>query len=55
MTTSEVRKVPITYLAEIESVSEVRARVNLLRQVIHEEVQEKQVGIGVQHSHPLAE
>ena len=35
---------PITYLAEIESVSEVRARVNLLRQVIHEEVQEERVG-----------
>ena len=46
---------PITYLAEIESVSEVRARVNLLRQVIHEEVQEERVGIGVQHSDPLAE
>ena len=46
---------PITYLAEIESVSEVRARVNLLRQVIHEEVQEERVGIGVQHSDLLAE
>ena len=54
MTTSEVRKVPITYLAEIKSVAEVRARVDLLRQVIHEEVQEERVGIGVQHSDPLA-
>ena len=55
MTTFEVRKVPITYLTEIESVSKVRARVDLFRQVIHEKVQEEQVGIGVQHSDPLAE
>ena len=46
---------PITYLAEIESVSKVKARVDFLCQVIYEEMQEEQVGIGVQHSDPLAE
>ena len=55
MTTSVVRMVPITYLAEIESVSELRARVNLLCEVIHDEVKEERVGIGVQHSDPLPE
>ena len=45
---------PITYFSEIESVSEVKARIDLLRQVIYEKVQ-KGVGIGVQHSNPLAE
>ena len=44
----------ITYLAEIKSVLEVRARVDLLCQVIHEQVQEE-VDIGVQHSDLLAE
>ena len=52
---SEVRQVPIINFAEIESVSKVRARVDFCRQVIHKEVQEKNVGIGVQHSDPLAE
>ena len=45
---------PITYLAEIESVSEVKARVDLIRQVIHQEVLKERAGIGVQHSDPLA-
>ena len=53
--TSEVGKVPRMYLAEIECVSEMRARVDLLRQVIHEEVQEDGVGIRVQHSDPVPE
>ena len=46
---------PITYLTEIENVSKVRARVDLLPQVIHEEVQKEEVGISVQHSEPIAE
>ena len=46
---------PITYLAEIKSVANMRARVYLVSQVIHKEVQEEGVDIGVQHSDPLAE
>ena len=55
ITTSEVRKVPITYLAEIESVSKVRAQVNFFGQVIHEEMKKERVGVRVQHSDFLSE
>ena len=46
---------PRTYLAEVEAVSVMRACVNLLRQVFHEEVKEERVGIGVDHSDLLSE
>ena len=46
---------PWTYLAEVEGVSEVRARVDLLCQVLHEEVKEERVGISVQHSDSFTE
>ena len=50
ITTSEVRKVPITYLAEIESVSKVRAQVNFFGQVLQKEIKIKRVGVRVQYS-----
>ena len=46
---------PWTYLAEVESVLKVRVRVDLLRQVLHEEVQEEEVSVGVKHSDPLTQ
>ena len=54
ITTSEVRKVPITYLAKIESVSKVRARVNFFGQVFDEEMKKERVGVCVQHSDVLS-
>ena len=42
---------PQTYLAE----SEMRACVNLLRQVFHEEVKEERVSIGLEDSDLLSE
>ena len=53
--TSDVGKVSRTYLAEIECVSIVRARVYLFGQVFHKEVKEKRVGVRVQHSDSLTE
>ena len=38
ITTSEIRKLPITYLAEIDSVSMVTARVDFFCQVLHKEI-----------------
>ena len=44
---------PRTYLTEVKGVSKVRARVDLLCQVLHKEVQEEGVGVCVKHSDPL--
>ena len=51
---------PRTYLAEVEGVSaeglislKVKARVDLLRQVLHEEVHKEGVRVCVKHSDPL--
>ena len=44
---------PRTYLAEVEGVSEVRARVDLLCQVLHKEVQKEGVRVCVKHSDSL--
>ena len=46
---------PITYLAKVEGVSEVRACVYLFCQVFHKTVKEERVGVGVQHSDSLTE
>ena len=46
---------PITYLANVEGVSHVRARVYLICQAFHEEVKEERVGVRVQHSDSLTE
>ena len=55
MTTSEVRKVAITYLAKVEGVSKERARVYFLYQVFNKEVKEERVCICVKHSDSLTE
>ena len=53
--TSEIGKVIRIYLAEIKPVSEVRARVDLLGQVFHKEVEKERVGVRVQHSDSLTD
>ena len=45
----------MTYLAKVEGVSKVRGRVDLYRQVFYEEVKEKRVSTGIEHSYSLPE
>ena len=45
--TSEIGYMPRTYHAEVEGVSEMRSRVELLRQILNNKVKEERVGIGV--------
>ena len=46
---------PITYLAKVDGVSEMRARVYLLFQVFNEKVMNELVGVRVEHSDSLTE
>ena len=55
ITTSVVRKVPIFFFAEIESVSKVRAQVNFFCKVFYEDIIKERVGVRVQHSDFLSE
>ena len=55
VTTSEVRKVAITNLANDDGVYKVRAPVFLYCQVFYEEVKEERVGVGVKHSESLTD
>ena len=55
ITKSEVRKVTITYLAKVEDVSKVRARVYLFRQVFYKKVKKERVNVGVKHLDSLTE
>ena len=43
----------ITYLAKVDGVSEVRARVNLFGEFFHKKVKEELVGFRVKHSDSL--
>ena len=55
ITKSEVRNVPITYLAEIKSVSKVRVQDNFFGQVFNKEMKKQRVGVSVQHLDFLSE
>ena len=46
---------PITYLAKVEGVSKMRARVYLFCQVFSEYVKEERDGVRVEHSESLTE
>ena len=50
ISTSELRKVAITYLAKVDGVSEVRPPDDLFNLFFNKTIKKKRVGVGVEHS-----